>query len=172
MVDSSFWLNLKVFQICLNNTYGLDPYPEIQKIVPGPGINHSGSTTLIESNHFPSCVLDLVKCPGGTGREGLEQCYTNSGGDPGLPCSTECLGGCTGLLPTQCTACRNMRWTGEGCKEKCPGLPWLSVGPPPLFDILWHESLLGFQSRRFLGAAQGISFPEPEIPNTVFFGAV
>ena len=118
MVDSSFWLNLKVFQICLNNTYGLDPYPEIQKIVPGPGINHSGSTTLIESNHFPSCVLDLVKCPGGTGPEGLEQCYTNSGGDPGLPCSTECLGGCTGLLPTQCTACRNMRWTGEGCKEK------------------------------------------------------
>ena len=131
-------MNLKVFQICLNNTYGLDPYPEIQKIVPGPGINHSGSTILIESNHFPSCVLDLVKCPGGTGAEGLVQCYTNSGGDPGLPCSTECLGGCTGLLPTQCTACRNMRWTGEGCKEKCPGLPWLSVGPPPFlifYDI-------------------------------------
>lgn len=76
-----------------------------------------------DSDH---CQINLVKCPSGTGADGLEQCYTGPRGDPGTPCSTECLGGCTGPLPTQCTACANMRWTGEGCKEKCPGLPWLS----------------------------------------------
>jgi hypothetical protein len=63
--------------------------------------------------------------------EGIEiiECQLFLQGDPGAPCSPECLGGCSGPLPTQCTACTNMRWTGEGCKEKCPGLPWLSVGP-------------------------------------------
>jgi hypothetical protein len=75
----------------------------------------------------PVVCADLVKCPGGTGAEGLELCYTNSRGDPGAPCSTECLGGCTGPNPNQCTACTNMRWADEGCTEKCPGLPWLSV---------------------------------------------
>ena len=70
--------------------------------------------------------LELVKCPGGIdGSAGQDECYADNQGEPKVPCSAECIGGCSAKTsPEHCYACRNLWYQLQNnstvCVEKCP----------------------------------------------------